>query len=478
MKLIRRFVIAAALTVMQLSAIAQPKSVEEQLLIKPYVQLGQNASRKGNELVIMWHASDNDASWLLETKSDTADKWSSFPVDTVRVETRSIDPYRILSSTLNKLAAGEKYQYRVKRNGNVVFESFLTTPKPAGAPFRFVVFGDCGQGTPEQKMIANQVYLNSPDLALIPGDIVYNTGLASEYRVKHFPVYNADRSGPEVGAPLIRSTLFVAAPGNHDILHRAFKKTPDALAYYYYWSQPLNGPLGISGAKNTPTLDETDSESDRSAFVSASGRTYPRMANFSFEFGDAHYLILDSNPYMDWSDSALRTWVEKDLSQSTSRWKFVMYHHPGFNSSAKHANDQWMRLLSPVFEKCGVDIVFQGHVHNYQRTFPLTFLPEPGDNGNLRAENGSVKGKFTFDKRFNGTTQTKPNGVMYVISGAGGAELYNSELTTQPDAWQPFTANYIADTHSFTVIDLDGGYLQLRQISKDGKELDRITITK
>ena len=48
----------------------------------------------------------------------------------------------------------------------------------------------------------------------------------------------------DVGAPLLRSVLFIAAPGNHDIADRDLDKNPDGLAYFYYWTQPLNG-LGL-----------------------------------------------------------------------------------------------------------------------------------------------------------------------------------------------------------------------------------------
>ena len=51
--------------------------------------------------------------------------------------------------------------------------------------------------------------------------------------------------------------------------------------------------------------------------------------------------------------------------------------HAPFNSSRAHFNEQQMRLVSDVLEHRGVDIVFNGHVHNYQRTRPLKFLATP-----------------------------------------------------------------------------------------------------
>src|ERR1700676_5452325 len=98
------------------------------------------------------------------------------------------------------------------------------------------------------------------------------------------------------------------------------------------------------------------------------------MENFSFDWGNSHWTVIDSNDYVDWNDPVLRKWVTDDLHKAKGKkWRFVAFHHPGFNSSKAHFNDQWMRSLSAIFEQEHVDIVFAGHVHNYQRSFPMTF---------------------------------------------------------------------------------------------------------
>ena len=205
------------------------------------------------------------------------------------------------------------------------------------------MFGDCAADTPEQKAIAYQTYQLKPDFVFITGDIVYDYGLASEYLANYFPVYNAASASPTTGAPLIRSTLFIAAPGNHDLLqNRNLDNTPDGMAYFYNWSQPLNGPQ-TGGSTNAPVLKGDAAR--QKAFLTAACDTYPRMANFTFEYGNTHWLVLDSNPYVDWSAPELRAWVEKDLAAAQkTTWRFVAFHHPPFNSSAKHADDQWMRV--------------------------------------------------------------------------------------------------------------------------------------
>ena len=425
-------------------------------------------------MTVMWHGADADAAWDVQVKKAGDTKWSDAvtPVSTT-VIVRGIEPHRVFRALLENLTPGEPFDYRVRIAGRVVFEARGQARKTSDQPYRFAVFGDCGAGTPEQRAIAYQVYQAKPDFAFIPGDIVYTKGLISEYRTKFFPAYNAAEASPETGAPLLRSTLFIAAPGNHDTLRADLTKTPDALAYFMYWSQPLNGPITDVNDLSAPAFQSTGIE--KQALLDAAPAAYPRMANFSFDYGNSHWLILDSNPYVKWTDPALRGWVAKDLASAKgATWRFVGFHHPGFNSAKTHFNDQWMRRLSDVFEAGGVDIVFAGHVHNYQRSYPLRFKTRPGKPD----PKGVVDGEWTLDKQYDGSSRTKPNGVIYLVSGAGGAHLYNPEQQIESATWQPFTTKFIAAVNSFTMVEAEGGKLSIRQIAKDGQELDRFVVTK
>jgi hypothetical protein len=311
---------------------------------------------------------------------------------------------------------------------------------------------------------------------LITGDIVYERGRASEYQKRFFPIYNADTASPETGAPLLRSTLTLAAPGNHDTAYRNLRTYPDGLAYFMYWSQPLNGPALAPGAKNSAILLGPDS--GHSAFLAGSGSAYPRMANFSFDYGSAHWTVLDSNPYVDWSDAALRAWVEQDLKAAqNAKWRFVAYHHPPFNSAQRHREAQQMRVLSDLLEKYKVDIVWNGHVHNYQRSYPIRFTVQRGADAVIRDPDGRVDGDIKIDKVFDGQTNTRPDGILYVITGGGGAGLHNTNTEDKQADWLPFTTKYVG-AHSFTVVDVEDRRLTIRQIGTDGKERDHFVVTK
>jgi Icc-related predicted phosphoesterase len=447
----------------------------------PYLQIGADPSSQSLEL--LWQVTDTSSSWAVEHKINATNKWTAAakPIATT-VAVSNIAAHVVYRTALTNLVPGSNFIYRVLQNGKEVFTAEAKAPKSAEQAFRFVAFGDIGAGTPEAKQIANGVFNAKPDIIFVPGDIVYDYGLISEYQSKFWPIYNADKVDA-VGVPLMRSVPFVAALGNHDADTRDLDKHPDALAYYDYWDQPLNGPVGKEGGAFVPILKGSDA--NKKAFTDAAGERYPRMANFSFNYGNAHYTILDADTYVDWTDKEITDWVTKDLADSKDMdWHFVVYHHPGFNSSREHFEQQQMRLLAPIFEKGKVDIVFCGHVHNYQRSYPMYFKPD--NKGTLMVGGKDAKtvrgrvvtGKWTLDKNFDGKNNTTPNGVIYVITGAGGQELYNPEQENDPDSWQKFTSTFVSTVHSFTAVDVNGKTATVQQEDAAGKKLDVFTITK
>ncbi len=68
--------------------------------------------------------------------------------------------------------------------------------------------------------------------------------------------------------------------------------------------------------------------------------------------------------------------------------------------------------------------------------------------------------------------------MIYLVTGAGGAKLYNPEQTRQPETWQPFTRKFVADVHSLTVVDVTPQSATVRQVDADGRTIDRFTIAR
>lgn len=449
-------------------------------LVKPYLQIGEKPTPQS--LQLLWHTFVSTDTWLAEYKNNNSNEWVKAENQTnSKIAVAGIDPFLVYSTSFTKLNPGNTFQYRVSKNGSIVFSADAKALKNPEQSYRVAITGDMAAGTKQAARIANDIYNSNPDLLAVAGDIVYTRGLISEYKAKYWPVYNKDQADSN-GAPILRSIPVMAAVGNHDLLTRDLDAYPGALAYYHFWEQPLNGPDGKEGGALVPALKASDT--NRKAFLDGAGEKYPRMSNFSFDYGNAHWTVLDSNPYVEWNDSLLKDWVIKDLAVAqNATWRFVLLHHPGFNSSRAHYEQQQMRLLSPIFEKGKVDIVFAGHVHNYQRSYPMTFKPDNLGNqlvaGVSNTKTGRVvNGRWTLDKNFDGKRKTKPQGVIYIVTGAGGQGLYNPEQTTDKDSWQKFTYKFFSTLHSFTVMDVKGNTLILRQIDINGKEVDKMKITK
>lgn len=392
------------------------------------------------------------------------------------------------AATMRDLELNTRYRYRVTMDGKTLIEGYFTTRKPRGTKTRFVAFGDNSCGSVNDHAIAYQAYMAHPDFVMNVGDNVYSHGLDSEYAEHFFPVYNAEIADPGKGAPLLRSIPFYSVLANHDLTGNDphdrqvadFTKHPDSLGYFTNLHLPLNGP------KATYPMQTYGDEHAINQFAACAGSRYPTMGNYSFDYGDIHFLCLDSNIYVDPTDQPLQSWIASDLAQSDATWKIVVFHHPPFNVGKEHYSEQHMRVLAPLYEKHSVDLVLSGHEHNYQRSKPFRFMPMH-DAGAKKINSGDrmVPGAFSIDRKFDGHSATKADGVVYIVTGAGGNDLYDPESNRNPKAWVhaeddhvEYVEQMISDRHSLSMIDVDRQSLEFSQVDGKGNEIDRFKLTK
>ena len=98
---------------------------------------------------------------------------------------------------------------------------------------------------------------------------------------------------------------------------------------------------------------------------------------YSFDYHNVHFIAMDSNlPYT--IDSPQYSFVKRDLISTSQnpniKWIIVYFHHPMYTSPTKHPSDILLRnIYHPLFDQYGVDLVLQGHNHNYQRSYPMTY---------------------------------------------------------------------------------------------------------
>src|SRR5262245_59427744 len=144
-------------------------ATEQPFIVEPYIQMGDapRLSSSGS-MVILWHTVDVEESWEAQVKKPEAKRWSR-PVEAVcaRVAVRGIEPHRVFRAQVKGLKSGEEFDYRVLRKGEQVFESRARARKSRNQPYRFVVFGDCGAGTPASREVAFQAYQAKPDFVFI-----------------------------------------------------------------------------------------------------------------------------------------------------------------------------------------------------------------------------------------------------------------------------------------------------------------------
>jgi 3',5'-cyclic AMP phosphodiesterase CpdA len=104
---------------------------------------------------------------------------------------------------------------------------------------------------------------------------------------------------------------------------------------------------------------------------------------YTFKKDRVRFFVLDT----DYLDQPQRQWIERQLRESTDDWKIVYFHHPLYSSAAAHGSQTDLRLiLEPLFVKYGVNVVFSGHDHVYERMKPqqgIYYFVE-GSSGKLR----------------------------------------------------------------------------------------------
>ncbi|MFQ6043211.1 MAG: metallophosphoesterase, partial [Candidatus Poribacteria bacterium] len=162
---------------------------------------------------------------------------------------------------------------------------------------------------------------------------------------------------------------------------------------------------------------------------------------YSFNYSNCHFIVLDTNKNYG-KNSKQYKWLKDDLGKTDAKWKFVFLHHPPYGSGIHHGSDlKVRRLLTPLFRRYDVDIVFSGHHHIYERSYPI----------------GSA-------------FESKTTPVTYVITGGGGGPLHK----INPNTWTASTEKI----NNFGVVDVDGEKLNFKALDTNGRVLDRFTIVK
>src|SRR5215212_4636224 len=289
---------------------------------------------------------------------------------------------------LTGLDPGSTYHYRVEgAGGSSATGCFCTAPAGDDSRFSFAVVGDSGSGGKGQLAVAALLERLRPDLVLHTGDVVYPAGQERHYDRRFFAPYRN----------LIKTVPLFPVLGNHDV------REGNGATFLENFHPPLVSPGGT--------------------------KRY-----YSFDWGNTHFVALDSELYhgdMGSDPEEQRDFLERDLATTREHWKIVFLHRSPYGSS-RHGGDEKVREdLEPLFAKHGVDLVFSGHDHVYERTEPI-------------------------------------RGVTYVVSGGGGRRLYPAGRSAR-------TVSSVSAHHA-VLVRADGGHLSLEAIEAGGTYVDRLDL--
>jgi cysteine-rich repeat protein len=347
------------------------------------------------------------------------------------------------------LAADTKYYYSIGTStgtqaGNTADHFFVTSPIP-GTPkaTRMWILGDSGTADANQVAVRNGYFTATgtapTDLWLMLGDNAYNNGTDSEYQAAVFDMY------PTV----LRNSVLWPTLGNHD----GGSADSQTQTGPYYASFTLPGAAQAGGV--------------------ASGTE----AYYSFDYGDIHFICLDSYDTDRSAGGTMMTWLAADLADTTANWIIAFFHHPPY-SKGSHDSDSEARLVDmrqnalPILEAGGADLVLTGHSHSYERSFLLDGhygLSSTLTSG-MKLDPGDGRDAGTGPYLKMGGGPMANDGAVYVVAGSSGQ--IDSGPLNHP-------AMYVSmSVLGSMILEVDGDRLDARFIDSSGTTRDSFAMEK
>ncbi len=321
---------------------------------------------------------------------------------------------------------------------------FITAPADT-QPIRIWAIGDSGTGTADAQAVA-AAYAEfaagaHTDVWLMLGDNAYFSGTYSEYLTRMFQFY------PE----LLRKTALWPTIGNHEIYSA---NAAGHFAYLDIFALPAGGEAG--------------------GVASGTERYY------SFDYGNVHFVCLDSETSSFDTNGAMLSWLREDLAANSKDWLIAFWHQPpyshGSHNSDNHSDGNMVRLrqtVVPILDAYGVDLVLCGHSHNYERSYLIDghygyswqLLPQMIKN----AGSGRPSETGAYSKASVGPAPHE--GAVYVVAGSSGWATGIGNLD-HPAMF------YSVHALGSMVIDIDQHRLDAKFLRETGEIADHFTILK
>ncbi len=356
---------------------------------------------------------------------------------------------------ISGLAPWTTYYYNIGTNNTVLFGDpdmyFRTNPQVGDQQsYRFWAIGDAGEVSTGQRL-ARDAYYNfngapHADAWIMLGDNAYDGGSDSEYQNAVFDnMYDQ----------LLMNTPLFPSPGNHDYNNNPFSSNPP---YYDIFSLPAQGESGglPSGTEHY----------------------------YSWDFGNTHFISLDSYDENRDSTGAMANWLQADLAATTQTWIIAYWHHPPYTKGTHDSDNplfydfemvEMREQILPLLENGGVDLVLCGHSHVYERS-PLI----DGHYGNSGSFNTSHiidpgSGDYSVGCPYQKETQptTSHQGTVYAVVGCSG------KTGSTQSSW-PHPAMLVSTNNEIgtMILDVNHNRLDAKFLTTNGIVYDQFTIVK
>jgi hypothetical protein len=332
--------------------------------------------------------------------------------------------------------------------------AFVTAPSQP-KPTRVWILGDSGTKDDRPSAVRDAFAAFSrdrpADLWLMLGDNAYDRGTDAEFQEAVFDVF----------ARPLRQMFLWSAVGNHETAQAHDLPRVAASPYFQIFTMPTRGEAG-----GVPSGNER---------------------YYSFDYGDVHFVCLDSmttsaepNRLARTFPGAMLDWLKADLAARTQRFTIAFFHHPPYtkgthdsDSSVDYESFLLRQTVLPLLEQNGVDLVLSGHSHVYERSFPLL-----GHHGVSRTFAAEMKKDGGTGRPSESGPYVRPAdahsaaGTIYVVAGSSGSTDSRRAKLNHP-------AMFIGLARiGSLVLDVDGPRLDARFLRDTGFTEDHFTIWK
>lgn len=371
-------------------------------IVEPYLQYPTQTS-----IILMWETSEPGSSVVEYSEPGIVlfnDKKKPIPPKLSKRQEVKANK-QIHQVKLTDLKPSSKYIYRVTtvtESGAVLQSDYFTfmTAVKADEPWSFTVVGDTQRNPEITGRIARQMWERRPHFVMHCGDVVDDGEKKEQWTDDLFRPSDM----------LFRRVAVLPTIGNHE-------KNNDH--YYRYFSMPE-----------------------------------PKYY-YQFSYGNADFFAIDSNSIRDLSPTGEQyQWLDQALARSKATWKIVFHHHPAYSSDDDDFGYSWygsngngeprvQQHFIALYEKHRVDMVFNGHVHVYERSWPIKARKVDHQNGTI-----------------------------YVTSGGGGGRLEDFVPTPH---W--FKAEHRSCYH-YCYLTVHAGRLNFKAFDVEGRLFDAMTLEK